>query len=195
MAPSRSTQLESLRADIHRAGYYPDVVADVLLVALADEAVVSHLVHVETIFDRSEVRRHVTVLVLSPTRLIIAHVDDLPPEHPEHEPMAAASTETVPLREIRSVGFTHGIADPENYRRGQSPTELTLAIAWGAINRIDLEPAACADPDCDADHGYTGTSVPDDLVVRISTAAEGAGAMNAAQEFARALSAATVHRP
>nr|WP_152818274.1 DUF5998 family protein [Pseudactinotalea sp. HY160] len=184
--------MESLRSDIQRAGYYPDVVADILGVALDVEPVVSHLVHVETIFDRTEVRRHVTVLVLSPTRLIVAHVDDLPPEHPDEESMAAASTEAVALREIRSVGLTHGIADPANYISGQSPTELTLAIAWGAIERIDLEPATCADPDCDADHGYTGTSVPDDLVVRVSAAAEGDRAMTAAAEFARALSAATV---
>ncbi len=31
-----------------------------------------------------------------------------------------------------------------------------MTVGWGGINRIDLEPAACADPDCDADHGYTG---------------------------------------
>ena len=73
-----------LRQDLHRAGYYPEFVADVLDVAIADETVVAHLVHPETTFDDAEVRRHVTVLVLTPTRLVVAHVDDNPAdsEHP-----------------------------------------------------------------------------------------------------------------
>ena len=59
----------ALHHDLHRAGYYPELVVDVLDVALADEEVVAHLVHPETTFDAAEVRRHVTVLVLTPTRL------------------------------------------------------------------------------------------------------------------------------
>ena len=66
---------DDLTAHLHRAGYYPELVADVLDVALADEEVVAHLVQAETTFD-SEVRRHLTVLVLTPTRLVTAHVDD-----------------------------------------------------------------------------------------------------------------------
>ena len=74
----------ALHHDLHRAGYYPELVVDVLDVALADEEVVAHLVHPETTFDAAEVRRHVTVLVLTPTRLVVAHVDDHPAdsEHP-----------------------------------------------------------------------------------------------------------------
>ena len=45
-----------LRADLDHAGYYPDLVADVLDVALGGEAVVSYLVHPETTFDDAEVR-------------------------------------------------------------------------------------------------------------------------------------------
>ena len=78
----------ALRHDLHRAGYYPELVVDVLDVALADEEVVAHLVHPETTFDAAEVRRHVTVLVLTPTRLVVAHVDDHPAdsEHPSASP-------------------------------------------------------------------------------------------------------------
>ena len=64
-------------------------------------------------------------------------------------------------------------------------------IGWGAVSRVDLEPATCGDPSCDADHGLTGTLAPDDVVVRVSALAEGADSVRAATAFARQLSAAS----
>lgn len=191
MPPTPATPLRRLRADVERAGYYPDIVADVLDLALASEEVVSHLVHVETMFDRAEVRRHVTVLVLTPSRLVVAHVDDIPGEDPDTTPAAAATTESVPIRHLRTVGLTHGVNDPMSYRRGSAFSEVTLALSWGAVSRVELEPATCGDPTCDADHGFTGSMLPDDLVVRVSSDAEGPAAVRAAISFAAALSAAT----
>lgn len=187
-----SQKLDALTKDIEQAGYYPEIVSDILEVALAGEDVVNHLVHAETVFDRAEVRRHVTALVLTPRRLLIAHVDDVPTEHPEIPPAAAATTEAVRLDQIKAVGLTHGFADPAQYRPGTPAAEVTLAISWGAVRRVDLEPAICPDPECEADHGYTGHMVPEDLVVRVSAAAEGQGAVQAAVRFAGSLSAATV---
>ncbi|GAB2982849.1 DUF5998 family protein [Actinotalea caeni] len=188
---SSATPLRRLRADLQRAGYYPDIVADVLDLALAEEDVVSHLVHVETMFDRTEVRRHVTVLVLTPTRLVVAHVDDLNGDDADAPPAAAATTESVPIRHLRTVSLTHGVTEPLTYRRGDDVSEVTLALSWGAVQRIELEPATCGDPACEADHGFTGSSLPDDLVVRVSADAEGREAVRAAIAFAAALSAAT----
>ncbi|HEY0186034.1 MAG TPA: DUF5998 family protein [Cellulomonas sp.] len=186
--PAPSTDL---RRDLDRAGYYPDLVADVLDVALADEPVVAHLVHPETTFDAVEVRRHVTVLALTPTRLVVAHVDDHPADSEHPSASAAATTEAVPLSELRSVALTHVIPAPEQHRPGAGATELTLAIGWGAVSRVDLEPAGCADPQCEADHGLTGSITPDDVLVRVSSVAEGAGAVRDAVAFARRLSAAS----
>lgn len=180
-----------LRQDLHRAGYYPELVADVLDIAVADEPVVAHLVHPETTFDAAEVRRHVTVLVLTPTRLVVAHVDDHPADSENPSASAAATTESVPLAELRSVALTHVMATPEQHRAGDLAAELTLAVGWGAVSRVDLEPASCADPNCDADHGLTGTLTPDDVVVRVSAVAEGQDAVRAAAAFARQLSAAS----
>ncbi|UFU01616.1 DUF5998 family protein [Ruania suaedae] len=188
----RTDRLRDLRREIQRAGYYPSLVTDVLEVALAGEEVRSFLVHPETMFDRTEVRRHITTLVLTPTRLVVAHVDDIPGEQPDGSVNAAATTEAIPLRQVRSVGLTHGVNDPAAYRQGAGGSELTIALSWGAVSRLDLEPATCPDPECEADHGLTGTSVPDDLVVRISAQAEGPHAMEAAIAFATALSGATV---
>ncbi len=184
----------SLVAEVERAGYYPELVDDVLDVALAGEDVRAYLVHQETTFDRVEVRRHVTVLVLTPTRLIVAHADDHDPDDLSPEPYASASTESVPLHRISSVVLSHVVSRPERHRSGTAPRELSLTIGWGALTRVDLEPATCADPDCEADHGYTGTVAVDDITVRLSAAAEGTDAVEAAVAFARALSAATAER-
>lgn len=180
-----------LVADVERAGYYPTLVNDALEVAIAGEEVRSFLVHQETTFDRVEVRRHVTVLALTPTRLVVAHADDHDPDALSPEPYASASTEAVPIDRVSSVVLSHVVTRPANHRAGETPRELNLTIAWGSLTRVDLEPASCADPDCEADHGYTGTLAADDITVRLSAEAEGEGAVRAAVEFARVLSAAT----
>lgn len=78
----------TLRAAIERAGYYPELVWDVLDVAVAGEPLRAHLVHPETTFDRDEIRRHVTVLALTATRLVVAHADDHDPDALSPQPYA-----------------------------------------------------------------------------------------------------------
>lgn len=188
---ARAALPQQLVSDVERAGYYPTLVVDVLEVAVAGEEVRSHLVYPETTFDREEVRRHVTVLVLTPTRLVVAHADDHEPDALSPESYATASTEAVALHQVRSVVLTHAVTRPERHRTGATPRELTLTIGWGSMTRIDLEPAGCADPECEADHGYTGTAAVEDITVRISADAEGSEAVRAAVAFAKAVSTAT----
>ncbi|MEE6281161.1 DUF5998 family protein [Georgenia sunbinii] len=180
---------QRLRADLDRAGYYPTLVSGVLDVALAGEEVRAYLVHPETTFDSREVRRHLTALALTPTRLVMAHVDDVPTDD---IPTAAATTEAVPLHRIASVALTHGVSDPAETHGGIQVEELTIAVTWGGAQQVEIAPASCGDPDCDADHGYTGFLTPEDVVMRISAQAEGADALDKALAFARELSAATV---
>ena len=180
-----------LVAEVERAGFYPSLVLDALSVAIAGEEVVSYLVQQETTFDRVEVRRHVTVLSLTPSRLVVAHADDHDPDALSPEPYASASTEAVPISRVTSVVLSHAVTHPEAHRSGAVPRELSLTIGWGALTRVDLEPATCADPDCEADHGFTGTLAADDITVRLSAEAEGEAAVRAAAAFARTLSAAT----
>ena len=52
-----------------------------------------------------------------------------------------------------------------------------LTIGWGGVSRIDLEPAGCSDPECEADHGYTGVLASDDFSLRVSAAADGTDAV------------------
>jgi hypothetical protein len=180
---------DDLTRAIERAGYYPALVGDVVRAALAGEDVVSHLVHQETTFDHDVVRRHITVLALTASRLVIAHADDHTDERPDHEDTATATTECVPLSAVRGVMLTHVVANPQDYQPGSLGREITLTLGWGAVSRLDLVPASCADPDCEADHGYEGSVSSDDISLRISAEAEGEAALHQALGFARELSA------
>ncbi|MDX6299025.1 MAG: hypothetical protein QOF53_239 [Nocardioidaceae bacterium] len=187
---------DALRVAIENSGYYPDVVSGAVSSAVADEQVVSYLVHHEpTIDERDEVRRHVTVLVLTPSRLILAHTDEHAPDDLLPAPYTSSSTEAVTLSAIRSVVVNRMVANPEAYKGRVVPApganEAVLSIGWGAVGRIDLEPAGCADPDCEADHGYTGVLSSDDFSLRVSAAAEGPEAVANLLDFADALSART----
>ena len=178
-----------LRDAIDRTGYYPDVVADSVAAAVAGERVVSFYVHHEPTFDRDEVRRHLTVAVLTPSRLILAHTDEHPGDDLLPDPYTSTSTEAVALSAIRSVVVTRMIANPTS--GPSSPAEAVMTIGWGGVGRIDLEPAGCADPECDADHGYTGVVAGDDFSLRVSAAADGGEAVARLLGFAEALSALT----
>jgi len=188
-----SSQLPlDLSRKILKAGYYPAFVTDVLDIALADERVETHLVHLETTFDVESIRRHLSVVALTPTRLIFVHADDHggDEEHGE-ESHGIATSESVPLSAVRTVMVTHVVPNPEKYKAGSLGREVTVTIGWGAVARLDLEPATCGDPQCEADHGYTGSMTGDDLSLRISADAEGENELADALAFARVLSAAT----
>ncbi len=187
---------KDLRSAIEASGYYPDVVADAVFAAVGGEAVEAHLVHHEpTIDERDEVRRHVTVLVLTGSRLILAHTDEHPPDDVLPAPYTSSTTEAIQLSTVRTVVVNRMVANPAAFtdrpRSLPAANEVVLSIGWGALSRIDLEPAACGDPECDADHGYTGVLGPDDFSLRVSAAAEGPEAVSDLLAFARALSART----
>lgn len=182
---------DELRLAVERCGYYPELVLDSLSVALASESVVSFLVHHEATFDRDELRRHLTVLILTPARLIVGHTDDHPPDEVSTQPHATTSTESVRIDSIGSVVVSRVVDDPAGHETMSLPREVVLTLGWGAVSRLDLEPATCGDPACEADHGYTGTSTLDDFSVRVSQAADGTEGVAQALEFARAVSQAT----
>lgn len=173
-------------AAIKRGGYHPQVIAASVEDALADERVQAYVVHHEPTFDRDQVRRHMTVLVLTATRLLLVHTDEHPADDIVPESYTATSTEAVPVSAIASVIVTRMV--PESAR---TAGEAVLTIGWGTVAHLDLEPARCADPDCDADHGYTGSLTRDDFTLRISAAADGEQAVEQLLDFARRLSHVT----
>jgi len=188
-------QSADLRIAIEKSGYYPDVVADAVTKAVAGEAVDAFLVHHEPTIDRDEVRRHATVVVLTSSRLILAHTDEHAPDDLLPEPYTSTSTEAVTLTSVISVVVTRMVANPASYAGDPIPApganEAVLTIGWGGVGRIDLEPAVCADPQCEADHGYTGVLASDDFSIRVSSAADGKDAVANLLTFAESLSART----
>jgi hypothetical protein len=172
----RETQAtdEGLRSAIERSGYYPGLVTDAVASALGPEPIVSYFVTHDAMFDPGmEVRRHISVLVLTPTRLIYSH------------------TEAIKFSRITTVALTRVVPDPASYVAGVTmPTEVLLTIGWNVLAHVELEPAHCGDENCEADHGYTGTITADDLALRVSEAADGEDSVRQVLAFAQALAAA-----
>ena len=151
----------ALRDAIDRTGYYPEVVSDGVDGAVAGEEV---------------------DVVLRPPRADHRARRGAPPHHraradpepadpgahrrarprrPAPAPYTSTSTEAVTLSSVKSVVVNRMVANPESTPAPSPPgAEAVLTIGWGAVGRIDLEPAGCDDPQCEADHGYTGCSPP-----------------------------------
>ena len=182
-------RIRDLRVAIDRTGYYPEIVNDGVQAAVAREPVVSFYVHHEPTIERDEVRRHITVVVLTPSRLILAHTDEHAGDDLLPEPYTSTSTEAISLSSVRSVVITRMVTNPTG---GPQPAaEAVLTIGWAGVGRIDLEPAGCSDPQCEADHGYTGVLASDDFSLRVSAAADGQESVAGLLSFAATLSAYT----
>jgi hypothetical protein len=184
---------DDLRAAIERSGYYPGLVNDAVATALGAEPVTAFFVTHDAIFDPGmEVRRHMTVLAMTPSRLVYSHTDEYPIDDPQGRPRAETSTEAVRFNRVSSVSLTRIVPDPATYVAGQTmPTEVILTIGWNVLSHIEIEPAHCGDETCEADHGYLGTVTSDDLTLRISEAADGEEAVGQVLAFAAALNNAT----
>jgi len=174
-----------LVTDLHEAGYYPQLAGTMLVESLFDEEIRSHFVHIDTHVDLDSIHRHVTAFAITPTRLLIAHVDDDPAPRPAGQPpRAMTSSEAIELGDIRTVLIGRTYERPAQFEPGQDPVEVSLTLGWGSTTRIDTFPEACTDPQCDADHGYGGSLLSEDLTLRVSAQAEGPQAVARAQAFA-----------
>lgn len=178
--------LAALQRDVAACGYFPDLIVDGIQLAVGDEAVQKHLVHHEATFLDDALHRHLTVLALTGSRLVVGHTD----EHTiDLGPMQAASTvEAVNLDRFTSVSLSRIVSHPEKFgTKAARVEEAWLAVGWGTVRRADLEPAGCGDPDCEADHGYAGTIAAEDLTVRMSAAADGVDNVARLVDFAVSL--------
>lgn len=181
-----------LAQDIHRAGFYPELVLDTVEDALAGLAPQTHLVQVETHFDQNEVHRHITVLVLAGDYLLVAHLDDQNLDDRGQQVVAHVSLETLHVSRIKTLTVSYSYPQPQHYQPGTPPSEVSMLISWTGSQRLDLQPADCPDPSCDGDHGYTGVSPREDIVTRMSAQGDGAEATAQAHAFSRALRAAHI---
>ncbi|MGY5764394.1 DUF5998 family protein [Brachybacterium sp. DNPG3] len=171
----------NLIADLETAGYFPQTAAQSVSLSLRGASVLAHLVRPETTFDGPEVRRHLTVLVLTPTHLLVTHLDDDPADA-LNPSQVVSTTERIRLRRITGTGLSQ-VFDTDGSRVPGEEAEITIGLTWDGTRRIDLERAICEDPSCQLDHGYTGTTAPSDLALRVSALADGPDAVQAALAF------------
>lgn len=163
---------------IDRAGFYPRIVEAALRRALGGAEPLASVVQTDAAFDRGAMFRHLTLAAVGEDVLVQVHVDEL------EDGAASVGTSIHPLSRLGSVSLLEVVAEPEG---GAPTTELTLSLDIGGLVRSEFEPAQCEDPRCEADHGYSGTSFPDDLNIRISAAADGEEALAEAEEFVAVL--------
>ena len=188
----------TLKEAIDRGGFYPTLVHHTVTEALDGREAEHQIVHVETHFDMEEVHRHITVLVLAEDVVVVAHLDDHPAEEDEAaarssgEVVARISTEVVPVSRIRSLILSEVHRQPEQFRADRALAEVSLNLNWTGGARFDSMPADCGNPECMADHGDTGTWVPEDITLRIAATAEGDSAVDEARSFVRALRRASI---
>lgn len=170
-----------LRHELRRAGYFPQTAASCIERSLRGAPVSGYLVRPETTFDGAEVRRHLTVLALTPRHLIVSHLDD--DQADELNPsQVVVTTERVRLSRIATTGMSQ-VFDTEGTAARAREAEVTLGITWGGSRRVELERGWCDDPECQADHGWTGTVAPSDIALRVSALADGEGAIAQALDF------------
>lgn len=175
---------QSLAHDLQSAGYYPQLAAEMLSESLFGEPVVSHLVHMETHVDLDAIHRHLTAFVLTPTRLLLTHIDDEPQTELGKMPRGLTTTEDIALARVSNALISRTYDNPADFEPGERPVEVALTLGWGSMRRIDTVPESCGDPDCDGDHGYSGSSYPEDVTLRVSAQAEGQAAVDQALDFA-----------
>ena len=116
--------------EVSRSGYYPEIVAEGLRDALADESVLAYVLHHEPTFDRDEIRRHMTVLALTPGRVVLVHTDEHPPDDLLTSPYTSTTSEAVPVSQVRSVVVTRMVSTSSKQLE-----EVVLTVGWGAVSR------------------------------------------------------------
>ncbi|MFZ2624152.1 MAG: DUF5998 family protein [Propionibacterium sp.] len=156
---------------INDCGFFPQLVLDAVGQALGDEQVEEFVVQHEAVVGTEGILRHLTVLALTPMRLLVVHTDEQADERGQN--MAVTSTESVPLDMVGVVSLSRAVTNPENYgSRHCATTEIVMTLGWDAVRRIEIVPAHCADPECEAEHGFDGELVNEDITIRMSPAVD-----------------------
>ena len=143
--PDIETGSKSLRLDIERSGYFPVLVGEA--VECGRERAGGELRRP----PGDDVRRLRGAAPRHGPRpdavaLIVGHTDEHGPDETSSVSYATTSIEAIGLDRIGSVVVTRVVSEPARHVRGAAPREVTLTVGWGAISRIDLEPAGCPTP-------------------------------------------------
>ncbi|WP_165218034.1 DUF5998 family protein [Schaalia sp. ZJ1691] len=168
---------------IEHAGFYPKLAARALRRALGGEEPLATVCQLDAAFDRGSMFRHLTIASLTRSVLVHLHIDEL------EDGRAGVATGIYSIDQIRAMSTFEAVESPEVLGTDEKVTELSVSIDMGGIRRTDIEPLQCDDPQCLGDHGYSAQTVPDDLSLRISAAADGEDVLAEAKHFVNELTA------
>ncbi|MCL2803841.1 MAG: DUF5998 family protein [Micrococcales bacterium] len=174
-----------IRQELDKVGYFPDLVEGMIDLALACEQPTSFLVVPESTLGEGTIGWHVTFLAITPTRLVVVHIDDA--DLVDGKTTAASTSTAAKLESIKQVRVSQMIDNPAEYSGPDHDRLLTVSVSWGMATSIEVEPAGCADPGCEADHGWQGTASTEDAGFTVSTDVNGPELVVAAMEFTRRL--------
>lgn len=159
---------------IDHTGFFPRIVSAALRRALAGVEPIASVCQLDAAFDHGSMFRHLTLAAITDSVLVHIHVDEL------ENGGAGVGTAVYPMSKVGAVSTMEVWDEPES---GGTLSELTLSVDLGGMSRTEIEPAHCDDPNCQADHGYSAASFPDDLNIRVSAAADGADLLDEAGFF------------
>ena len=159
---------------IERGGFYPEAVQRALRRALGRTEPLATLCQVDTGFDRGEVFRHLTIASITDRAIVQLHVDEM------DGGFAMIATAVRRVSDIAGYSTMEVYTDPEKAR---GISEMTIALDLGGARRLEIEPTQCELSHCEADHGFTASSFPDDMTFRVSAAADGQDAVDEARVF------------
>ncbi|MDR2347241.1 MAG: DUF5998 family protein [Bifidobacteriaceae bacterium] len=180
-----------MSAILAAADYFPEIIVDAIDLALVGETPTACYANPEVSFLHDTIGRHLSVVVLTKSRLIVAHADDQGPDE-VYPPALAISTESIALSEIKVVCLSHVFTSPDSYETGTGAASLRLSITWGANQRFQTEPNDCQDPDCLNDHsGIEGTIGAEDITLAANQDISGPEAVESLRAFAVELTKAT----
>ncbi len=150
---------------------------DVEAIARIHGPFVATFVRPETLFDTDSVYEATPVFLLTATHLIVVLPDVTHEFIPSGE--LITSTQIVPLRSITDYQvIRRRVLDGP---QAGAISVVQLRMRWGASRALDMRPASCEDPTCEAEHGYVGMSINEDGDVLLDTTLDDA-------TFARGLS-------
>ena len=135
----------------------------------------------ETTFDGPEVRRHLTVLVLTATHLLVTHLDDDPADA-LNPSQVVSTTERVRLRGSSSTGLSQ-VFDTDGSRSPGREAEITLGITWNGSHAWISSVPSARTPTARSTMDTRARIAPSDLALRVSALADGDDAVDAALRF------------
>ena len=140
MNTSPSALPQALRDRVDECGFFPELVEDSVSTALGDETVVDFLVPHEATVGPEGIIRHLTVLVLTPGRLIVSHTDE--ETDARGADTAVTTSESVPLWLLGVITVSRVLSHPERYGSAEaSVVETWLTLTWDAVRRLQIVPA------------------------------------------------------